>query len=163
MSSVFDAACELLMAEDAGIGDEDVIIPVVAECDDSFLNDARRMEVGREDVAAALAAARSSRDVDWVVVADGSGGTHAGLLAGLGGRAGVLGVDVGTRPDLETGVAPKWFTAAFAAIVTAVESSEPPAFLLLGPDALALYRYTADARTSEIAKWEELTSGTNLD
>jgi NAD(P)-dependent dehydrogenase (short-subunit alcohol dehydrogenase family) len=52
---------------------------------------------------------------------------------------------------------------AGAAIVTAVESSEPPAFLLLGPDALALYRYTADARTSEIAKWEELTSGTNLD
>jgi NAD(P)-dependent dehydrogenase (short-subunit alcohol dehydrogenase family) len=52
---------------------------------------------------------------------------------------------------------------AGAAIVTAVESSEPPAFLLLGPDALALYRYTADARTSEIANWEELTSGTNLD
>jgi D-cysteine desulfhydrase family pyridoxal phosphate-dependent enzyme len=39
--------------------------------------------------------------VDWVVVADGSGGTHAGLLAGLGGRARVLGVDVGTRPDLD--------------------------------------------------------------
>jgi NAD(P)-dependent dehydrogenase (short-subunit alcohol dehydrogenase family) len=52
---------------------------------------------------------------------------------------------------------------AGAAIVTAVESSEPPAFLLLGPDALALYRYTADARASEIAKWEELTSGTNFD
>jgi NAD(P)-dependent dehydrogenase (short-subunit alcohol dehydrogenase family) len=52
---------------------------------------------------------------------------------------------------------------AGAAIVTAVESSEPPAFLLLGPDALALYRYTADARSSEIAKWEALTSGTNFD
>jgi D-cysteine desulfhydrase family pyridoxal phosphate-dependent enzyme len=38
---------------------------------------------------------------DWVVVADGSGGTHAGLLAGLGRRARVLGVDVGTRPDLD--------------------------------------------------------------
>jgi NAD(P)-dependent dehydrogenase (short-subunit alcohol dehydrogenase family) len=52
---------------------------------------------------------------------------------------------------------------AGAAIVTAVESSEPPAFLLLGPDALALYRYTADARTTEIAKWEQLTSGTDFD
>jgi NAD(P)-dependent dehydrogenase (short-subunit alcohol dehydrogenase family) len=52
---------------------------------------------------------------------------------------------------------------AGAAIVTAVESSEPPAFLLLGPDALAFYRYTADARVREIAKWEALTSGTNLD
>ncbi|SOX52855.1 KR domain-containing protein [Mycobacterium ahvazicum] len=52
---------------------------------------------------------------------------------------------------------------AGAAIVTAVESSEPPAFLLLGPDALALYRYTADARASEIAKWEQLTGGTDFD
>lgn len=39
--------------------------------------------------------------VDWIVVADGSGGTHAGLVAGLGGAARVLGVDVGTRPDLD--------------------------------------------------------------
>ena len=48
--------------------------------------------------------ARDER-VDWVVVADGSGGTHAGLLAGLAGRAQVLGVDVGTRPDLDDVVA----------------------------------------------------------
>src|ERR1700742_2841027 len=52
---------------------------------------------------------------------------------------------------------------AASAIVTAVESGDPPAFLLLGPDALALYRYTADARASEIAKWEQLTSGTDFD
>ncbi|MEM6109934.1 oxidoreductase [Mycobacterium sp. 050272] len=52
---------------------------------------------------------------------------------------------------------------AGAAIVTAVESGEPPAFLLLGPDALALYRYTTDARASEIAKWEQLTGGTDFD
>jgi NAD(P)-dependent dehydrogenase (short-subunit alcohol dehydrogenase family) len=52
---------------------------------------------------------------------------------------------------------------AGAAIMTAVEATEPPAFLLLGPDALALYRYVADGRASEIAKWEKLTSSTNLD
>ena len=52
---------------------------------------------------------------------------------------------------------------AAAAIITAVESREPPGFLLLGPDALALYRYVADGRASEIAKWEKLTSSTNLD
>jgi D-cysteine desulfhydrase family pyridoxal phosphate-dependent enzyme len=39
--------------------------------------------------------------VDWVVVANGSGGTHAGLLAGLDAETRVLGIDVGTRPDLD--------------------------------------------------------------
>ncbi len=52
---------------------------------------------------------------------------------------------------------------AGAAIIAAVESSEQPALLLLGPDALAVYRYIADGRTTEIAKWEQVTSGTNFD
>jgi NAD(P)-dependent dehydrogenase (short-subunit alcohol dehydrogenase family) len=52
---------------------------------------------------------------------------------------------------------------ASAAIIAAVESSEPPAFLLLGPDALAAYRYIADGRADEIAKWEQLTASTNFD
>lgn len=39
-------------------------------------------------------------DLTLVVTADGSGGTHSGLVAGLGDHAMVLGVDVGTRPDL---------------------------------------------------------------
>jgi D-cysteine desulfhydrase family pyridoxal phosphate-dependent enzyme len=58
--------------------------------------------------------------VDWVVVADGSGGTHAGLLAGLGGRVRVLGVDVGTRPDLDDRV-PELATKAALAV-----GREPP-------------------------------------
>jgi NAD(P)-dependent dehydrogenase (short-subunit alcohol dehydrogenase family) len=52
---------------------------------------------------------------------------------------------------------------AAAAIIAAVESREPPAFLLLGPDALAAYRYVAERRANEIGKWEQLTSGTNFD
>jgi NAD(P)-dependent dehydrogenase (short-subunit alcohol dehydrogenase family) len=52
---------------------------------------------------------------------------------------------------------------AAAAIIRAVESSQPPAFLLLGPDALAMYRYIADARAAEIAEWEKLTVSTNFD
>ena len=52
---VYDAACRLLMAEQPSIGVDDVIIPVVGECDDSWLNDARRMHVTDEHVAAALA------------------------------------------------------------------------------------------------------------
>ena len=45
LGRVYDAACELLMDEEPAIGADDVIIPVVAECDDSFLSDARRMQV----------------------------------------------------------------------------------------------------------------------
>jgi D-aminopeptidase len=55
---VYDAACELAMTEDPRIGIDDVIIPIVAECDDSFLSDARRMQVSAADVQAARAAAR---------------------------------------------------------------------------------------------------------
>ena len=52
---------------------------------------------------------------------------------------------------------------AGAAIIAAVESPEPPAFLLLGADALAAYRYIADERAKEIANWEQLTAGTHFE
>ncbi len=50
-------------------------------------------------------------------MADGSGGTHAGLLAGLGAssRTRVVGVDVGTRPDLDAVVPALAAQAALAA------------------------------------------------
>src|SRR5262249_39316101 len=54
----YDAACELMLAEDEGIAD-DVIIPIVAECDDSFLSDPRRMQVSADDVRTALDMARA--------------------------------------------------------------------------------------------------------
>ena len=45
-------------------------------------------------------------DVDVVFVADGSGGTHAGLVTGFGDAGpSVIGVDVGTRPNLFDAVA----------------------------------------------------------
>jgi D-cysteine desulfhydrase len=46
-----------------------------------------------------------------VVTADGSGGTHAGLAAGLGDWGRVLGVDVGARPGLGEAL-PRLATAA---------------------------------------------------
>jgi NAD(P)-dependent dehydrogenase (short-subunit alcohol dehydrogenase family) len=52
---------------------------------------------------------------------------------------------------------------AGAAIIAAVESREPPAFLLLGADALAAHRYIAEARAKEIANWEQLTTSTDFD
>ena len=52
---------------------------------------------------------------------------------------------------------------AGAAILAAVESPEPPPFLLLGADALAAYRYVADKRAKDIANLEQLTTSTDFD
>ena len=52
---------------------------------------------------------------------------------------------------------------AAQAIITAVESDEPPAFLLLGKDALSTYRQLAEARLDTIEAWEHLTTSTDLD
>lgn len=60
-------------------------------------------------------------EVEVVVVAAGSGGTHAGLAAGLGDLDMVLGIDVGARTDLDTAVPAK------AAEVAALAGLRSPA------------------------------------
>jgi D-aminopeptidase len=82
---VYDAACELLMAEDPGIAD-DVIIPVVAECDDSFLSDTRRMQVTAADVQAALDQARAG--AGGPAHAEGAVGSGTGMCC-LGFKGGI--------------------------------------------------------------------------
>jgi NAD(P)-dependent dehydrogenase (short-subunit alcohol dehydrogenase family) len=52
---------------------------------------------------------------------------------------------------------------AAKAIIAAVESDEPPAFLLLGNDALHAYRLLAAARFDTIETWEYLTTSTDID
>jgi D-aminopeptidase len=86
LGRVYDAACERLMAEDPGIGSEDVIIPIVAECDDSFLSDARRMQVSTADVGTALAAARAS--AGGPAPAEGAVGAGTGMSC-LGFKGGI--------------------------------------------------------------------------
>jgi D-cysteine desulfhydrase family pyridoxal phosphate-dependent enzyme len=66
-------------------------------------------------VAAHELLAQMEGGIDWVVIADGSGGTHAGLLAALPASTRVLGVDVGTRPDLDEQVPAKAKEVAAAA------------------------------------------------
>src|SRR5215472_18098144 len=56
---VYDAACQLITEVVPAIGEE-TVIPVVAECDDSFLNEVRRMQVETGDVAAAWRQAADS-------------------------------------------------------------------------------------------------------
>ena len=52
---------------------------------------------------------------------------------------------------------------AAEAIIAAVESDAPPAFLLLGSDALSTYRRLAAARLDTIKEWEHLTTSTDID
>jgi len=84
---VYDAAVQLLMAEEPAIGVDDVVIPVVAECDDSFLSDPRRIRVTVDDVAAALAAARASNS-DQTPAEEGAVGAGTGMSA-LGHKGGI--------------------------------------------------------------------------
>lgn len=83
---VYDAAVELMMERHPRVADE-FIIPVVAECDDSYLNDARRMQVVREDVATAWEEALASRDSSDPP-AEGSVGSGTGMSC-LGFKGGI--------------------------------------------------------------------------
>jgi D-aminopeptidase len=60
LGRVYDSACRIELEQNPSSA-TDFIIPVVAECDDSWLNDARRMQVEHEDVLTAWEAARGSR------------------------------------------------------------------------------------------------------
>jgi D-aminopeptidase len=86
LGRVYDAACELALEHDPGVADE-VLIPVVAECDDSFLNDCRRMQVEREDVRAAYDAAVASRG-SGTPSAEGAVGAGTGMSC-LGFKGGI--------------------------------------------------------------------------
>jgi D-aminopeptidase len=89
LGRVYDTACELLMEEQPAIGDEDVIIPIVAECDDSFLSENRRMQVQPGDVREALAAARASAGAAVMPrTAEGAVGAGTGMSC-LGYKGGI--------------------------------------------------------------------------
>lgn len=85
---VYDAACELLAEEEPAIGVEDFVIPLVAECDDSFLSHSRRMQLASGDVADALRAARLSAGMglppDEGAVGAGTGMSCLGWKGGIG-------------------------------------------------------------------------------
>ena len=87
LGRVYDAACELEIEGDAGVAD-DVVIPVVGECDDSHLNDCRRMQVTADDVRASREAALASRGSgtppDEGAVGAGTGMSCLGFKGGIG-------------------------------------------------------------------------------
>jgi D-aminopeptidase len=80
---VYDGAVEVAVGADSRVGVEDVVIPVVGECDDSHLSDARTVQVEAGDVALAVAAA-SAWPFDEGAVGAGTGMTCLGWKGGIG-------------------------------------------------------------------------------
>jgi D-aminopeptidase len=79
---VFDGAVSAACAADAAVGVDRVVIPVVGECDDSWLNDARVVQVEAADAAGAVGAAAAGP------VTEGCVGAGAGMCA-LGWKGGI--------------------------------------------------------------------------
>jgi D-aminopeptidase len=71
---VYDGAVAAAVAADPAVGVEQVVIPVVGECDDSWLSDARVVQVEAADAGRAVEAA----DAD---VVQGAVGAGAGMVA----------------------------------------------------------------------------------
>ncbi|HEX6699579.1 MAG TPA: P1 family peptidase [Gaiellaceae bacterium] len=89
---VFDGAVAVAIEADPAVGVDDVVIPVVGECDDSWLSDARTVHVEAEDAGRAVAAATAE-------VAEGAVGAGTGMVA-FGRKAGI-GTASRLVPDLD--------------------------------------------------------------
>jgi len=79
---VYDGAVSVAMARDPRVGVDDVVIPVVGECDDSWLSDARVAHVQPDDVARAVAVA--SADFEQGAVGAGAGMSCFDWKGGIG-------------------------------------------------------------------------------
>jgi D-aminopeptidase len=125
---IYDGAVAQAVAADPLVGTEEVVIPVVTECDDSWLSDSATVQVEAADAGRALAAARGGTPDEGAVGAGtgmicfgwkGGIGTSSRLVPEAGATVGVLvlanfgsprelrvdGVPVGRLlPDPEAGV-----------------------------------------------------------
>ena len=108
---VLDGAVAVAVAADPAVGVEDVVIPVVAECDDSWLNDARVVQVEAADAARAVENAARGGPVAQGAVGAGTGmmcfewkggiGTASRMTEANGSMVGVLVLaNFGVRSDL---------------------------------------------------------------
>src|SRR5438270_13587134 len=79
---VYDGAVSVAIAADPRVGVSDVVIPVVGECDDSWLSDARLKHVQPEDVARAVDDA--STDFEQGAVGAGAGMSCFDWKGGIG-------------------------------------------------------------------------------
>jgi D-aminopeptidase len=80
---VYDGAVSVAAASDPAVGVENVLIPVVGECDDSWLSEGRVVQVEAADAARAVAEA-SGGAVPEGAVGAGTGMMTKGYKAGIG-------------------------------------------------------------------------------
>ena len=107
---ILDGAVATAIAADPGLGVDHVVIPTVGECDDSWLNDARVVQVEADDAGRAVADAASSSGVVEGAVGAGTGMICCDWKGGIGSSSriteeghvvGVLVVaNYGVRSDL---------------------------------------------------------------
>jgi D-aminopeptidase len=88
---VYDGAVAAAMAAEPQVGVESVVIPVVGECDDSWLNDPRELRLEAEDVQRALTDAVGSQRVAQGAVGAGAGMVCFGWKGGIGSSSRVTG------------------------------------------------------------------------
>ena len=81
---VYDGAVAAAMAAEPQVGVDAVVIPVVGECDDSWLNDPRVAQVQAADVQRALADAAGSPSPAQGAVGAGAGMVCFGWKGGIG-------------------------------------------------------------------------------
>lgn len=107
---VYDGAVAAAVAADPAVGSEDVVIPVVGECDDSWLSDAAVVQLEADDAGRAVAAARGGPVAEGAVGAGtgmvcfdwkGGIGTASRVVPEAGAVVGVLVLaNFGSAPDL---------------------------------------------------------------
>jgi D-aminopeptidase len=107
---IYDGAVTAAVAADPAVGTDDVVIPVVGECDDSWLSDSAVVQVEAADAGRAVAAARGGA-VDEGAVGAGAGmvcfdwkggiGTASRVVPEAGATVGVLVLaNFGSAPQL---------------------------------------------------------------
>ena len=89
---VFDGAVTAALEADPAVGVDDVVIPVVGECDDSWLSDARLVQVEAADAGRAVAGSCEA-------VAEGAVGAGAGMVC-FGWKGGI-GTSSRVLPELD--------------------------------------------------------------
>ncbi len=80
---IYDGAISVAVEADPRVGAEDFVIPVVGECDDSWLSDGRVVQVESEDAGRAVSAAAVGTVTEGAV-GGGTGMMTKGYKAGIG-------------------------------------------------------------------------------